>query len=76
MKNKNSKTLLWLSSFFAIVASTFRSFNLGYQRESYLLTALTQIPIIYREVKLKSKEMILLNLFYLFGALIGVYRWW
>ena len=67
---------LWLPSLLAVVASTFRSFNWGYQRESYVLSALAQIPFIYREIQLRSISMVMLNTFYLIGALIGVYRWW
>ena len=61
----------WVVSFIAITTSTFRSFNLGYQGESYILSILTYIVfMIYAE----KKSQKILNLFYIFTAIIGAYR--
>ena len=62
----------WLASIIAIATSTFRSFNLGYQRESYIISIFSCIVfIIYSE----KQSQTILNSFYILTSLIGAWRW-
>ena len=62
----------WLASFIAVTTSTFRSFNLGYQSESYILSIFTYIVFM---ICAEKKTQKVLNTFYILTALIGVYRY-
>ena len=60
----------WIASFIAISTSTFRAFNLGYQAESYIISIFTYIIFMIHAEKKTQK---ILNVFYIFTALIGAY---
>lgn len=62
----------WIASFIAIITSTFRAFNLGYQGPSYIVSVFCQIVFIMYSTK---QSQIVLNFFYIITALIGAYRW-
>jgi len=62
----------WAASIIAVITSSFRAFNLGYQSESYLVSIFTYIVFMnYAEKKTQK----ILNLFYIFTSLAGVYRY-
>lgn len=67
--------ILWVAAIGAIFGSIFRALNLGFQKETYIITAFAQLPLIYREFNSGSYQMILLNIFYLIIAFIGIWRW-
>ena len=61
----------WLASFIAITTSTFRAFNLGYQRESYIISIFSYIIFIFYAQK---QSQIILNSFYIITGIIGAWR--
>jgi len=65
----------WLATALAILASTFRAFNWGYQKESYMVTFAVQITFAYGCWKNKDQQGLILNIFYIFTSFIGMYRW-
>lgn len=62
----------WLASFIAITTSTFRAFNLGYQKESYVISIFSYTIFMYYSEK---RSQVILNLFYILTAMIGTYRY-
>lgn len=63
----------WFGSFLAIVCTTLRALNSGYQGPSYLASCIAYVIfIIYG----KKQNQRLLNIFYLITGLVGAYRWW
>ena len=67
---------MWVTTLTMMTGSLFRSWNLGYQFQSYVVTALCQIPLIYDAIAIKKdRKMMLLNLFYFVSSFIAVYRW-
>lgn len=68
--------LLWTSLVVSIATSMARAANIGFQRETYALTALSLLPIIYDVSFTGSIQVVLFNVFHLGVALFGIYRWW
>lgn len=68
--------LLWASLAVSIATSMARAANIGFQRETYALTALSLLPIIYDVSFTGSTQVILFNVFHFGVALFGTYRWW
>lgn len=62
----------WIASIISILCSLFRAFNLGYQGWVYLISILTYGIFICYATK---KSQVILNVFYIGTALIGVYSW-
>ncbi len=62
----------WLASIIAVLTSTFRAFNLGYQGESYIISIFSYIVFIIYSQK---QSQVILNAFYIITALIGTWRW-
>jgi len=62
----------WLASIIAITTSTFRAFNLGYQKESYIISIISYIIFM---IYAQKNSQIVLNLFYILTAIIGSYRY-
>ena len=62
----------WIASFIAVGSSTFRSFNFGYQRESYIISIFSYIVFIFYAEK---QSQIIMNIFYILTALVGAWRW-
>jgi len=67
--------LQWISTLGMMGSSLYRSWNLGYQTESYLISTISQVPLTYDSIHKKDKKLILLNSFYLINCLIAAYRW-
>lgn len=65
--------LEWLATALAVIASTFRAFNWGYQRESYIVTVVVQILFTYWAWTKENMQLVVLNLFYMITALVGAY---
>lgn len=68
-------TLLWISVIISIITSIIRALNIGFQKETYILSSLAHVPILYDLWYTGSNQAIVLNLFYLLIGLMGVYRW-
>ena len=66
---------LWIVMLFNVFASTFRAFNWGYQKESYIVSAFCYIPFIYDAATKAYTLQVILNTFYLITACLGIYRW-
>ena len=75
-KSKWYNIALWATTLMMMGGSLFRSWNLGYQYQSYLVTGMCQVPLTYDAfVVKKDRKMMLLNMFYLVNSIIAVYRW-
>lgn len=74
-KMKTYDVLMWLVTFVMIGTSIFRSWNLGYQHQTYLISGLCQIPMSYEAYHKKDRKLMMLNGFYLINSIIAVYRW-
>ena len=75
-KDRAYDITLWVTTLAMMGGSMFRSWNLGYQYQSYAVTAVCQIPLTYDAVVVKKdRKMMMLNLFYLVNSFIAVYRW-
>jgi uncharacterized membrane protein len=68
--------LLWGSLIISIITSLVRAANIGFQRETYALTVLSLLPIIYDVSFTGSIQVIMFNVFHLLVAIFGTYRWW
>lgn len=64
----------WIPTCLCICASTWRSLNLGYQKEAYLASATGQVFFIFDTWH--DRKKVVLNIFYLMTALIGAKNWW
>jgi hypothetical protein len=64
--------LEWTATLISITCSLFRAFNLGYQGWIYLISICANL--IFATYATKKSQM-LLNVFYIATALIGVYNW-
>lgn len=62
----------WLASIIAVISSTFRAFNLGYQKESYIISIFAYIIFIYYAEK---QSQMMMNIFYILTSIVGVWRW-
>jgi hypothetical protein len=72
---ENKSILLWINTLLLIIASTSRSWNMGYNKLSYALSGMCQIPIIIMAFFKKDKRSMFLNMFYLMNSMIAIYRW-
>jgi hypothetical protein len=68
--------LLWASLVISVLTSLARAANIGFQRETYALTIVSLLPIIYDVAQTGSIQVILFNVFHLMVAIFGTYRWW
>ena len=59
----------------SIGSSVIRACNIGYQKETYLLSAIANFILIFYQYTLGSIPNILMNLFHMFISLWGFYRW-
>jgi hypothetical protein len=66
--------LLWGSIVISITTSLVRATNIGFQRETYILSAISLIPIIYDIWFTGSNQVILYNILHILIALFGAYR--
>ena len=67
--------ILWICVAFSIFTTTIRALNIGFQKETYILSSLTYIPLIYDAWLSNSNQNFVLNGFYLLISLLAVYRW-
>lgn len=65
----------WASTLIIMLLSIIRSWNIGYQRETYLLGIFLQLPLIYNGIRLNDTRLILMNTFYFVNGIIAVYCW-
>lgn len=68
----NEGRLEWFASFVAILSSTLRAFNVGYQNLTYIVSILAYCVFLYYAKKPSQKFV---NLFYIATALIGAWQW-
>ena len=67
--------ILWVVVVASVVTSIIRACNIGFQKETYIISVLTHIPLIYKSYTLGSTQMMVLEMFYLLIAVFGIYRW-
>ena len=67
--------LLWTVSIFMMISSSFRSWNIGYQKETYILSTLCQLPILYNAWSKNDRRVMMTNCFYFANGLFAIYRW-
>ena len=67
--------ILWLSVFVSVGTSIIRALNIGYQQQTYILSAIFQVPLIYHAYLNNSNQLIMLNVFYTLISSMGAYRW-
>jgi len=72
---RNRTILLWINTILLIASSTSRSWNMGYNRISYTISGLCQLPIIAMAYFKNDKRNLFLNLFYFMNSIIAIYRW-
>ena len=71
----STSKLLWANTFLLIIASTFRAWNLGFHKESYIVSCVCQFPLLYSAYVRSDFNGLLLNGFYVFSSMIAIYRW-
>lgn len=71
----NIEWIMLINTLVLIIASTFRSWNLGFTKESYLVSGICQIPLVIESIRSKNLNRIVLNIFYLCNSIIAVTRW-
>ena len=71
--SSDDSKLEWIASIIAILCSTFRALNLGYQSASYVLSIVSYIVFI---IYAKKRSQVVLNAFYIVTALFGAWRWY
>lgn len=69
---KKDSPMEWLASAVAVLCSTFRALNLGYQHITYALSIGSYLVFIVYATK---RSQVALNVFYIVTALIGIWRW-
>lgn len=62
----------WMASILSIACSSFRALNVGYQGVTYLISILAYIIFIAHATK---RSQVVLNVFYIFTAFVGAWRW-
>lgn len=65
----------WFSTIMLMALSIVRSWNLGYQRESYAASVLFQLPLVYNGIRMNDIRSTMMNTFYTVNGLIAIYRW-
>lgn len=64
---------LWMGVLLSVIASAVRALNVGYRTETYIASALSHLPLIY---KMENYEYLFYNICHLLIDLIGIYRHW
>lgn len=67
--------ITWLGILISISTSIVRAINIGYQKHTYVLSALSNIVLLYNAYNLGSSQLIILNIFHLTISVAGIYRW-
>lgn len=67
--------LSWIGTVISILASIIRALNVGYYMQTYIMSGISNIILIYNAYKLKSNQFMILNVFHLLICLIGIYNW-
>ncbi len=72
---KKEDILSWIGTFVSILASVIRALNVGYYMQTYIMSSISNVILIYNAYKLKSNQLMVLNSFHLLICLIGIYNW-
>jgi hypothetical protein len=67
--------ILWISTICMMGSSFFRSWNLGFQYESYIISTFAQITLTLDSFVKNDMRHYVLNCFYLINGLVAIYRW-
>ncbi len=65
---------MWAVVFVSVVNSLVKALNIGYQQETYVLSSLIYLPLIYNGYIMGSNPSVVLNGVYFLTALLGIYR--
>ena len=65
----------WVGMILSIGTSITRAMNIGYQKYSYIASAISCVLLAYNGYVLGSTQMILLYIFHTMINLVGIYRW-
>lgn len=65
----------WLGLILSVSTSILRALNIGYQKQSYIFSAISCILLAYNGYILGSTQMVLLYIFHFIINLTGIYRW-
>lgn len=71
----NSNTLDWCGFVIGVSASVWRSFNMGYVKETYILSSISHLPIIYNSYLNNNLNVVIRNMFYTLTSIVGYIRW-
>lgn len=69
------KYLLWPASLLLIAVSSFRAWNLGFTRETYIVALLCQVIMIFDGYFKNDKRVMMMNGFYFINAAVAIARW-
>lgn len=65
----------WLGMVLSITASIIRALNIGYYKQTYMMSFISSAILVYNAYHLKSIQLIILNTFHLFICMTGIYNW-
>ncbi len=71
----STNTLDWGGFVIGVMASVWRSFNMGYVKETYILSSFSHLPIIYNSYVNYNLNVMVRNIFYTLTSIIGYIRW-
>ena len=67
--------LCMLSALILAVMTVVRAANVGFQKESYAISAIAYVPICYKMFLLQSNDMFILHIFYFVISIWAYFRW-
>ena len=65
----------WGGFVIGVMASVWRSFNMGYVKETYVLSSVSHVPIIYNSYINNNSNVMIRNIFYTLTSIVGYIRW-
>ena len=71
----SSNNLDWGGFVIGVSASVWRSFNMGYVKQTYILSSISHLPIIYNGYLNNNLNVMIRNMFYTLTSIIGYIRW-
>lgn len=65
----------WISVIILMLVSLCRSWNIGYQKESYMISTIFQTVLVLKAIRVRDYQLLMMNIFYTVNGCIAVYRW-
>lgn len=75
INNIDNNTVDWFGFAIGVSASVWRSFNMGYVKETYILSSISHLPIIYNSYISDNWNVAIRNIFYTITSVVGYVRW-